>query len=63
VFQGRSTTQQAAQQAMEAELAAIASGKYDEPEPTLEPQLNFDDELAGRGLPRLVAPDSSETRS
>jgi hypothetical protein len=61
--QGGFRSEQAAQQALEAELAAIAAGKYDDPpeppEPP-DPQLNLDDELANRGLPRLDASESPE---
>lgn len=56
-------SEQAAQRAMEVELAALAAGEYDEapePEPVPDPQLNFDDELADLGLPQLGASDSPE---
>jgi hypothetical protein len=60
VHEGGFRGEQAARRAMEAELAAIAAGEYDEapePEPVPDPQLNLDDELASRGLPRRDAPD------
>lgn len=60
VHEGGFRSEQAARRAMEAELAAIAAGKYDEPpdppDPP-DPQLTLDDELARRGLSRRDAPD------
>ena len=64
--QGGFHSEQAAQRALEAELAAIAAGEYDEPpDPPVrpDPQLTLDDELASRGLPRLDAPDPQADES
>jgi hypothetical protein len=63
LHQGGFRSEQAAQQALEAELAAIAAGEYDEPPDPPDPQLTLDDELAGRGLPRLDAPDPQDDGS
>jgi hypothetical protein len=56
VHAGHFTSKLAALRALDAEFAAIAAGKYS------DPQLTFDDDLASRGLLRLDAPESQEEK-